>query len=204
MGKEDIIDYVMETPGNTNKRVLGRLIDDTIAEKGVADTLLSSATAEDAGKALGIDSNGDPGLIEVSGSSGEIPELFIYENPQDQEPIPVDTINRIFEDLPITVMVTRTLAEDQGYKHLVLTLTDHLNSTDTQNNDYLSYTAIFGNFSHTSTIYVYVLRLSKDDLVNFDIVYYTLSNIENGTVTYHPMVSSEFVYDSDSNTYIPD
>lgn len=28
MSKKDIIDYVMETPGNTNKKVLGRLIDE--------------------------------------------------------------------------------------------------------------------------------------------------------------------------------
>ena len=48
MSKKDIIDYVMETPGNTNKKVLGRLIDEVEGAK------LPEVTEDDNGSVLTV------------------------------------------------------------------------------------------------------------------------------------------------------
>ena len=48
MSKKDIIDYVMKTPGNTNKRVLGRLIDE------VEGARLPEVTEDDNGNVLTV------------------------------------------------------------------------------------------------------------------------------------------------------
>lgn len=48
MSKKDIIDYVMETPGNTNKKVLGRLIDEVEGVK------LPEVTEDDNGNVLTV------------------------------------------------------------------------------------------------------------------------------------------------------
>ena len=48
MSKKDIIDYVMETPGNTNKKVLGRLIDEVEGVK------LPEVTTDDNGDVLTV------------------------------------------------------------------------------------------------------------------------------------------------------
>lgn len=73
MSKEDIVNYVMETPGNTNKRVLGRLIDDTAAEISSVDTTLTisgrAADAKATGDAIGIERNRITNLATLSEGS---------------------------------------------------------------------------------------------------------------------------------------
>ena len=63
MSKKDIIDYVMETPGNTNKRVLGRLIDEVEGVK------LPDVTEDDNGSVLTV-VEGAWDKAEPSGGSG--------------------------------------------------------------------------------------------------------------------------------------
>lgn len=63
MSKKDIIDYVMETPGNTNKKVLGRLIDEVEGVK------LPEVTEDDNGSVLTV-VDGVWNKAEPSGGSG--------------------------------------------------------------------------------------------------------------------------------------
>ena len=66
MSKKDIIDYVMETPGNTNKKVLGRLIDEVEGVK------LPEVTEDDNGSVLTV-VEGTWDKAEPSGGSGGVP-----------------------------------------------------------------------------------------------------------------------------------
>ena len=73
MSKEDIVNYVMKTPWNTNKKVLGRLIDDTAAEISSVDTTLTisgrAADAKATGDAIGIERNRITNLATLSEGS---------------------------------------------------------------------------------------------------------------------------------------
>ena len=62
MGKKEILDYVMNTPRNTNRAVLGGMLDE------ISGTKLPSPTPSDDGKVLGVD-GGEYKLIEQSGGS---------------------------------------------------------------------------------------------------------------------------------------
>lgn len=70
MSKKDIIDYVMETPGNTNKKVLGRLIDEVEGVK------LPEVTEDDNGSVLTV-VEGAWDKAEPSGGS-QLP-IEVYE-----------------------------------------------------------------------------------------------------------------------------
>lgn len=60
MNKNTILDYVTETPGNTNKAVLSGMLDK------ISGTKLPSPTPSDNGKVLGVD-GGEYKLVEQSG-----------------------------------------------------------------------------------------------------------------------------------------
>lgn len=65
MSKKDIIDYVMETPGNTNKKVLGRLIDEVEGVK------LPEVTEDDNGSVLTVVEGAWDKAEPSSGSGGD-------------------------------------------------------------------------------------------------------------------------------------
>ena len=60
MGKEQVIDYVMNSPANTNKAVLEGMLD------GMDGANVPTPTVEDAGKVLGVNENGNYALTEAS------------------------------------------------------------------------------------------------------------------------------------------
>ena len=61
MGKKQVIDYVMNSPANTNKAVLEGMLD------GMGGVDVPAPTAEDAGKVLGVNKSGSYALVEQSG-----------------------------------------------------------------------------------------------------------------------------------------
>lgn len=63
MGKEQIIDYVMNSPANTNKAVLEGMLD------GMGGADMPAPTTEDAGKVLGVNESGSYALVEQSGGN---------------------------------------------------------------------------------------------------------------------------------------
>lgn len=60
MNKEQVMDYVMTTPSNSNRAVLSGMLD------GISGTQLPSPTESDNGKVLGVD-GGEYKLVEQSG-----------------------------------------------------------------------------------------------------------------------------------------
>jgi len=60
MSKEQVMDYVMNSPANTNPNVLSGMLD------GISGTQLPSPTESDNGKVLGVD-GGEYKLVEQSG-----------------------------------------------------------------------------------------------------------------------------------------
>ena len=89
MSKKDIIDYVMETPGNTNKKVLGRLIDEVEGAK------LPEVTEDDNGSVLTV-VEGAWDKAEPSGGGFSIPVLTLSAT-EDENIYEVDGITK--EDL---------------------------------------------------------------------------------------------------------
>ena len=67
MSKEQVMDYVMNSPANTNPNVLSGMLD------GISGTQLPSPTESDNGKVLGVD-GGEYKLVEQS--DGSSPEYF--------------------------------------------------------------------------------------------------------------------------------
>ena len=65
MGKEQVIDYVMNSPANTNKAVLEGMLD------GVGGADVPTPTVEDAGKVLGVNGSGSYTLTEAGGGGSE-------------------------------------------------------------------------------------------------------------------------------------
>ena len=63
MGKKQVIDYVMNSPANTNKAVLEGMLD------GVGGVDVPTPTASDNGKYLGVE-DGEYALVEASSGSG--------------------------------------------------------------------------------------------------------------------------------------
>lgn len=70
MSKEQVMDYVMNTPANTNPNVLSGMLD------GISGTQLPSPTESDNGKVLGVD-GGEYKLVEQSGGSEYTPQKYI-------------------------------------------------------------------------------------------------------------------------------
>jgi hypothetical protein len=64
MSKEQVMDYVMNSPANTNPNVLSGMLD------GISGTQLPSPTESDNGKVLGVD-GGEYKLVEQSGGGLE-------------------------------------------------------------------------------------------------------------------------------------
>ena len=62
MSKEQVMDYVMNSPANTNPNVLSGMLD------GISGTQLPSPTESDNGKVLGVD-GGEYKLVEQSGGA---------------------------------------------------------------------------------------------------------------------------------------
>lgn len=72
MSKEQVMDYVMNSPANTNPNVLSGMLD------GISGTQLPSPTESDNGKVLGVD-GGEYKLVEQSGGAEvEIIKLADY------------------------------------------------------------------------------------------------------------------------------
>ena len=96
MSKKDIIDYVMETPGNTNKKVLGRLIDEVEGVK------LPEVTEDDNGNVLTV-VEGAQDKAEPSGGESESYILELVDDNEDpvsildpeQVNVIIDNINKI-------------------------------------------------------------------------------------------------------------
>ena len=70
MSKEQVMDYVMNSPANTNPNVLSGMLD------GISGTQLPSPTESDNGKVLGVD-NGEYKLVEQSGGSKAIGDIVL-------------------------------------------------------------------------------------------------------------------------------
>lgn len=65
MTKEDVINYVMNTPGNTNRQVLSGMLD------AISGTQLPSPTESDNGKVLGVD-GGEYKLVDGGAEAEKI------------------------------------------------------------------------------------------------------------------------------------
>jgi len=79
MSKEQVMDYVMNSPANTNPNVLSGMLD------GISGTQLPSPTKSDNGKVLGV-SNGEYKLVEKSKATEfDFVELFTYSLTTDQD-----------------------------------------------------------------------------------------------------------------------
>lgn len=69
MSKEQVMDYVMNTPANTNPNVLSGMLD------GISGTQLPFPTESDNGKVLGVD-GGEYKLVKQSGGTVEAIKIF--------------------------------------------------------------------------------------------------------------------------------
>ena len=65
MSKEQVIDYVMNSPANTNKAVLEGMLD------GMGGANVPTPTVEDAGKVLGVNESGNYALTDASSGNAD-------------------------------------------------------------------------------------------------------------------------------------
>lgn len=68
---EDILKYVMETPGNTNPAILGQMLDEA------SGTKLPEPTAQDNGKVLGV-SDGSYALVNGGGGGTSYTDIVVH------------------------------------------------------------------------------------------------------------------------------
>lgn len=66
MGKKQVIDYVMNSPANTNKAVLEGMLD------GMGGADVPTPTVEDAGKVLRVNESGNYALTEAGGGASSV------------------------------------------------------------------------------------------------------------------------------------
>ena len=109
MGKKQVIDYVMNSPANTNKAVLEGMLD------GVGGVDVPTPTASDNGKYLGVE-DGEYALVEASsGSGGTLVTINValesfeadmkYYSATDTSMPFADMVQKITDGTPLTIEV---------------------------------------------------------------------------------------------------
>jgi len=90
MSKEEIIDYVMNSPANSNEAVLRGMLDD------IGGVNVPTPTVEDAGKILEVGEDGKYALKEASQGGGSSGDLSLWVINVTGAPIVAD---KTFEDI---------------------------------------------------------------------------------------------------------
>ena len=95
MGKKQVIDYVMNSPANTNKAVLEGMLD------GMGGADVPAPTAEDTGKVLGVNESGSYALVEQSGGGDLMVVGVVMPDPYTKK------IDKDYEEVKAAVLANK-------------------------------------------------------------------------------------------------